>query len=73
MDELMDSLKVVNISIHAPREGGDQQAGVVVLNTETISIHAPREGGDRRSERRCIVALISIHAPREGGDSCEIR
>ena len=36
---------ILDISIHAPREGGDQdplgQAPVIV-----ISIHAPREGGD---------------------------
>ena len=36
-----------NISIHAPREGGDPAAfpQKVVLQ---ISIHAPREGGDVR-------------------------
>ena len=40
------------ISIHAPREGGDQQysdgdgAG-------RISIHAPREGGDWQSDYVC--------------------
>ena len=34
-----------NISIHAPREGGDfsKAAG---LPEQRISIHAPREGGD---------------------------
>ena len=34
-----------NISIHAPREGGDVVAAglLVAIN---ISIHAPREGGD---------------------------
>ena len=38
-----------NISIHAPREGGDrfQQAGQDVHHN--ISIHAPREGGDSYS------------------------
>ena len=37
------------ISIHAPREGGD---GNSVRSTVTtcISIHAPREGGDRAEE-----------------------
>ena len=33
------------ISIHAPREGGDEQAGIFGLLFD-ISIHAPREGGD---------------------------
>ena len=33
------------ISIHAPREGGDVWAGRR-LRPDGISIHAPREGGD---------------------------
>ena len=33
------------ISIHAPREGGDQTAKDADAATD-ISIHAPREGGD---------------------------
>ena len=34
------------ISIHAPREGGD--GGITIGNPDvvSISIHAPREGGD---------------------------
>ena len=35
----------ISISIHAPREGGDFPAGLV-LGNNYISIHAPREGGD---------------------------
>ena len=33
------------ISIHAPREGGDDRAGGGAHHKK-ISIHAPREGGD---------------------------
>ena len=33
------------ISIHAPREGGDDRAMRATAG-ESISIHAPREGGD---------------------------
>ena len=33
------------ISIHAPREGGDDPPGVPAVGAD-ISIHAPREGGD---------------------------
>ena len=35
------------ISIHAPREGGDNK---ISANTDNIaiSIHAPREGGDSK-------------------------
>ena len=35
-----------NISIHAPREGGDDQARETAQQAPVISIHAPREGGD---------------------------
>ena len=35
----------VTISIHAPREGGDN-AQYVLQWRRNISIHAPREGGD---------------------------
>ena len=34
------------ISIHAPREGGDQASALAVFDVLIISIHAPREGGD---------------------------
>mgnify|MGYP003090889037 CR=1 FL=1 len=64
---LVDVLLV--ISIHAPREGGDQTAYCPFFRAG-ISIHAPREGGDVRP--RVIIlenVEISIHAPREGGDN----
>ena len=41
----MEAIKAHQISIHAPREGGDQ--GFNGVNSGiAISIHAPREGGD---------------------------
>ena len=55
------------ISIHAPREGGDDTLTTVSLSGY-ISIHAPREGGDIASFGRTRTGTISIHAPREGGD-----
>ena len=36
------------ISIHAPREGGDN-APEQTMGNPNISIHAPREGGDKRT------------------------
>ena len=56
-----------NISIHAPREGGDEP-GNVVATSRLISIHAPREGGDYANLVNSVDLPISIHAPREGGD-----
>ena len=56
------------ISIHAPREGGDA-AGRSYIPHQAISIHAPREGGDLHLPSLTGgVSGISIHAPREGGD-----
>ena len=37
------------ISIHAPREGGDQDFPHLLKCDPGISIHAPREGGDHSS------------------------
>ena len=59
---------LILISIHAPREGGDERDldGDVYRD---ISIHAPREGGDVSGTTAKWCGRISIHAPREGGDS----
>ena len=59
----------MEISIHAPREGGDHSAEARRLAAH-ISIHAPREGGDVLGFEIPVTGQgISIHAPREGGDS----
>ena len=55
------------ISIHAPREGGDEVLAVDNCECQ-ISIHAPREGGDDGINNITDGIYISIHAPREGGD-----
>ena len=56
------------ISIHAPREGGDPNNGPQEAEELRISIHAPREGGDVFMAALLTNLGISIHAPREGGD-----
>ena len=55
------------ISIHAPREGSDDDGGVPFVVSE-ISIHAPREGSDLVCFGCQPLDIISIHAPREGSD-----
>ena len=61
------------ISIHAPREGSDTEAEVVVKAGLSISIHAPREGSDLRRPGMYPYSFhISIHAPREGSDSPDL-
>ena len=55
------------ISIHAAREGGDQNEHLTRAEF-AISIHAAREGGDCTPQPQSTHAGISIHAAREGGD-----
>ena len=60
--------QIPNISIHAPRAGGDK---IVALGHSAahISIHAPRAGGDLTPGILSPAPRqISIHAPRAGGD-----
>ena len=40
-----ENRRMIRISIHAPREGGDLNA-CSPIEVIPISIHAPREGGD---------------------------
>ena len=56
------------ISIHAPREGGDNGQIHIRLRNH-ISIHAPPRGGRLLHYTGNVSdTAISIHAPREGGD-----
>ena len=41
--------RVINISIHAPREGSDVAVRAFSNESARISIHAPREGSDGRT------------------------
>ena len=59
---------IADISIHAPREGGDVNSHGSIPQPILISIHAPREGGDYFRDIGFYKDHISIHAPREGGD-----
>ena len=61
---------LVRLSIHAPREGGDDLVPHDVILPVRLSIHAPREGGDLAAAGTINREVrLSIHAPREGGDS----
>ena len=42
----LERLQTRSISIHAPREGGDDTLAKSYVTYAVISIHAPREGGD---------------------------
>ena len=57
------------VSIHAPREGCDDDGACRTARGEDVSIHAPREGcDDFYLYPFCVSELVSIHAPREGCD-----
>ena len=56
-----------NISIHAPREGGDSAGAGPDMGGPAISIHAPREGGDlTRSEIKTRSEDFNPRPPRGG-------
>ena len=62
-------LGAADISIHAPREGGD----LCVLKTLNCSVDVfqstpPARGATQGWHIPDIYRVISIHAPREGGD-----
>ena len=56
-----------NISIHAPREGCDDESVYVICESVFQSTH-PVRGATRYSYTVEPSCTISIHAPREGCD-----
>ena len=60
---------VFEISIHAPREGGDDAAHVAKDGGNNFNPRPPRGGRRSRTGLKYSSFPISIHAPREGGDS----
>ena len=57
----------IAISIHPPREGWDEQAGIFGIIFD-ISIHPPREGWDDRPARvvQAVPVFQSTHPVRGG-------
>ena len=60
-----------DVSIHAPRVGGDDFV-IMAGRNQKVSIHAPRVGGDIPLQRFLELIGVSIHAPRVGGDSISL-
>ena len=61
-------MQLINISIHAAREGGDD-AGFMRTQLEPLFQSTPPVKAATRALRGCVCgAGISIHAAREGGD-----
>ena len=57
-----------DISIHAPREGGDRPFSFPLYMLQHFNPRPPRGGRPRSSAYADDLSGISIHAPREGGD-----
>ena len=62
----------IDISIHAPREGGDAIASGSGLSLARFQSTPPARGATRMSGAMLAECAISIHAPREGGDAAII-
>ena len=56
------------ISIHAPREGGDLLSAARAKRNGPFQSTPPARGATKPSEAYQSMKAISIHAPREGGD-----
>ena len=56
------------ISIHAPREGGDLNAPFIPSQTLVFQSTPPARGATVSEKSKIQLQGISIHAPREGGD-----
>ena len=56
----------IKISIHAPREGGDEELEEKIEAYFTISIHAPARGVTYVALMEIGSIIISIHAPARG-------
>ena len=57
------------ISIHAPREGGDDILATIIRPTFKFQSTPPARGATGAIQRHDLRFGISIHAPREGGDN----
>ena len=58
----------IPISIHAPREGGDQILPGDFSTKGLFQSTPPARGATIAQCVKQLVSFISIHAPREGGD-----
>ena len=57
-----------NISIHAPREGGDEKIDCPYSGLIEFQSTPPARGATYEAVVGMSESGISIHAPREGGD-----
>ena len=61
-------IQLQGISIHAPREGGDNQQHKRASQTKRFQSTPPARGATLHYPAIFKSYAISIHAPREGGD-----
>ena len=68
---IADAIALMPISIHAPREGGDDLRRHIVDAPDDFNPRPPRGGRLIPLQADAPLRVISIHAPREGGDKKE--
>ena len=69
LERLVEQYMVRIISIHAPREGGDQPVRILSDLLRGFQSTPPARGATIWKMFLCHRDRISIHAPREGGDT----
>jgi len=66
---LFHSIRLLRISIHAPRTGSDQPPYVVLTGEQEFQSTPPARGATNKAELVDAIRAISIHAPRTGSDT----
>ena len=61
-------VRVADISIHAPRKGGDVSAWHLYIPAGYFNPRPPARGATVLATVPTQLMAISIHAPRKGGD-----
>ena len=60
--------RLIDVSIHAAREGGDVYGGTLPAALQEFQSTPPVKAATSRKPLKRLLALVSIHAAREGGD-----
>ena len=65
---LLSYILIINVSIHAPRTGGDRAASMFMASIKGFNPRPPHGGRPNPPTLPSKYTDVSIHAPRTGGD-----
>ena len=68
--EIVTSIQLSVVSIHAPREGCDYLVSQILLSLLLFQFTHPGRGATQAEHTDSRALRVSIHAPREG---CDLR